>query len=123
MKIKIAPAATALTKYTHAAPPSAAKDLADRITELEAQGYAIISAISARSAVPNSYKGAYKMYAPFHRFCAATREIKLVLGRLENRPRGAAIPAHIIIQGTETPAGYRALSKANNIIDLIPVKK
>lgn len=120
MKITITPAASALTKYTHAAPESAAKDLADRISELEAQGYNVTSAISARSSVPNSYKSAYKMFAPFYLYCGTTRQINLVPGKLENRPRGAAIPAHIIITGSTTPAGYRALSKSNNIVDLIP---
>ena len=123
MKITIAPADNALTKYTHCALPSAAKDLADRIDKLEAQGYKVTGGISTRCSVPNSYKGAYKMYAPFYRYCGKTRQISLVPGKLENRPRGGAIPAHLIVEGTETPAGYRALSKANNIIDLIPVKK
>ena len=120
MKIKIAPSSADLTKYTHAAPESAAKDLADRITRLESQGYTVTSATSARSSVPNSYKGAYKMFAPFFLYCGTTRQINLVSGKLETRPRGAAIPAHIIIQGSTTPAGYRALSKSNNIVDLIP---
>jgi len=120
MKITIAPAAAALTKYTHAAPESAAKDLADRITELESEGYKVTSAISARSSVPNTYKSAYKMFAPFYLYCGTSRQITLVSGKLETRSRGAAIPAHIIIDGSTTPAGYRALSKRNNIVDLIP---
>lgn len=120
MKITIAPAAAALTKYTHAAPESAAKDLADRVAELEAQGCKVISATSSRSSVPSSYKSAYKMSAPFYVYSGASRQITLVSGKLENRPRGAAIPAHIFIQGSTTPSGYRALSKSNNIVDLIP---
>ena len=120
MKITIAPAAAALTKYTHAAPESAAKDLADRVAELEAQGCKVISATSVRSSVPNTYRSAYKMCAPFYVYFGASRQITLVSGKLENRPRGAAIPAHIFIQGSTTPVGYRALSKSNNIVDLIP---
>ncbi len=120
MKITITPAASALTKYTHAAPESAAKDLSERISKLESEGYIVSSAISARSSVPNSYKSAYKMFAPFFLYCGTSRQINLVSGKLENRPRGAAIPPHIFIQGSTTPAGYRALSKSNNIVDLIP---
>jgi hypothetical protein len=120
MKITIAPAATALTKYTHAVPPIAAKDLAERIAKLESEGHVVVSATSSRSSVPNNYKGAYKMFAPFYAYCNTTRQINLVSGKLENRPRGAAIPAHIIIQGSKTPAGYRALSKSDNLVDLIP---
>jgi hypothetical protein len=60
------------------------------------------------------------MTAPFWVFNSETRQITMVSGKLENRPNGATIPAHIIIQGSTTPAGYRALSKSNNLVDLIP---
>jgi hypothetical protein len=120
MKIEIAPAAATLTKYTHAAPESAAKDLVERIAKLEAAGHTVIAATSARSSVPNAYRSAYKMLAPVWVYRPETREISLVSAKLQNRPRGAAIPAHIYIHGSETPAGYRALVKRDNSIDLIP---
>lgn len=119
MKIKIKPDA-ALAKYTHAAPESAAEDLAERIAELEAAGHTVIAATSARSSVPNAYRSAYKVLAPVWVYCPETREIRLISATLRNRSRGARIPAHIHIQGSETPTGYRALSKRDNAIDLIP---
>ena len=120
MKIEIKQAPANLTKYTHSVSESAAKNLATRIEELEAAGYVVKSGISTRASVPNSYRSAYKMTAPFWVFNAETRQITMVSGKLENRPKGATIPAHIIINGNDTPTGYRALSKANNLVDLIP---
>ena len=120
MKIEIKQAPANLTKYTHSVSESAAKNLATRIAELEAAGYVVKSGISTRASVPNSYRSAYKMTAPFWVFNAETRQITMVSGKLENRPKGATIPAHIIINGNDTPTGYRALSKANNLVDLIP---
>ena len=120
MKIEIKQAPANLTKYTHSSPESAAKNLALRITELESAGYTVKSGTSTRNAVPNSYRSAYKMTAPFWVFNSETRQITMVTGKLENRPDGGAIPAHIIIEGKVTPTGYRALSKANGMVDLIP---
>ena len=123
MKIKIEPAPAALSKYTHSAPDSTAKELAESIAKLEAAGYTVLSATGERHSVPNTYRSAYKMLAPYYSYCGTSREIKMVSAKLENRPRGAAIPAHIIIQGNATPVGYRALSKNNNLVDLIPAWK
>jgi len=120
MKIEIKQAPANLTKYTHSVSESAAKNLATRIEELENAGYKVKSAVSTRSSVPNSYRSAYKMTAPFWVFNSETRQITMVTGKLENRPDGGAIPAHIIIEGKVTPTGYRALSKANGMVDLIP---
>jgi len=111
---------SSLTKYTHSSPESAAKNLALRITELESAGYTVKSGTSTRNAVPNSYRSAYKMIAPFWGYNCETRQITMVTGKLENRPNGGTIPAHIIIEGNVTPTGYRALSKSNNLVDLIP---
>ena len=120
MKIEIKQAPANLTKYTHSVSESAAKNLATRIKELEVAGYVVKSAVSIRSSVPNSYRSAYKMTAPFWVFNRETRQIEMVSGKLENRPNGSTIPAHIIIEGKVTPTGYRALSKANGLVDLIP---
>jgi type II secretory pathway component PulK len=120
MKIEIKQAPSNLTKYTHSVSESAAKNLATRIADLEAAGYVVKSGVSTRSSVPNSYRSAYKMTAPFWVFNSETRQITMVSGKLENRPNGATIPAHIIINGNDTPTGYRALSKSNNLVDLIP---
>ena len=120
MKIEIKQAPANLTKYTHSSPESAAKNLALRITELESAGYTVKSGTSTRNAVPNSYRSAYKMIAPFWGYNCETRQITMVTGKLENRPNGGTIPAHIIIEGNVTPTGYRALSKSNNLVDLIP---
>jgi hypothetical protein len=120
MKIEIKQAPANLTKYTHSVSESAAKNLATRIQELEVAGYVVKSAVSIRSSVPNSYRSAYKMTAPFWVYNSETRQIEMVSGKLENRPNGAAIPAHIYINGNDTPTGYRALSKANGMVDLIP---
>ena len=120
MKIEIIAAPATLTKYTHSAPESTAKELAESIAKIEAAGYTVLSATGRRHSVPNAYRSAYKIVAPYYVYCSASREIKMVSGRLQNRPRGSVIPAHIIIQGNATPAGYRALSKRNNLVDLIP---
>ena len=120
MKIEIKQAPANLTKYTHSVSESAAANLADRIEELEVAGYVVKSAVSIRSSVPNSYRSAFKMNAPFWSYNSETRQIEMVSGKLENRPNGSTIPAHIIIEGKVTPTGYRALSKANGLVDLIP---
>lgn len=118
--IQIIPAAPTLTKYTHAAAPAAARDLAAHVAHLEAAGHTVTHAVSRRNTVPTSYRSAHKMTAPCYIFDAAARTITLEPAQLETRPRGRSIPPHIHIEGTTTPPGYRALKKSENSIDLIP---
>jgi hypothetical protein len=120
--IQITSAPAALAKLTHAAPESAAQDLAERIAELEATGHTVTHATSARLSVPTCYRSAYKLNAPAWVYNADSRTIALTPAKLENRSRGATIPPHILISGSTTPAGYRALRKAENEIDLIPAR-
>ena len=115
-QIKIAAEPTDLVKYTHCQSRSAANHLAAAIEELESQGFAVLDAVSSRSAVPNTYKSAYKMSAPFYRFRAETRTIELVNGRLENRPRGSTIPAKFEIAGDKTPKGFRCFNRLESSI-------
>ncbi len=120
--IQIIPAPAALAKLTHAAPESAAQDLAERIAELEREGHTVTHAVSSRQSVPTCYRSAYKLNAPAWVYDADARTIALTPAKLENRPHGRTIPPHILISGTTTPAGYRALKKAENEIDLIPAR-
>lgn len=118
--IQIIPAAPTLTKYTHAAAPDAARDLAAHVAHLEAAGFTITHAVSRRNTVPTCYRSAHKMVAPCYVYDASTRTITMETAQLETRPRGRSIPPHIHITGATTPPGYRALKKSENSIDLIP---
>lgn len=114
--ISIETESSSLTKYTHCARPSAAAQLASQIEELEDAGFIVEAATSGRSAVPNSYRGAYKMRAPFYIYSPEKRTITLVDGQLENRPKGASIPSHFCISGDVVPTGYRCFKRGENCL-------
>ena len=110
-----------LAKYTHSRPLSDAHDIRDRVKALRRAGLVVLGAQGPQSSVPNAYKSAYKTKAPFFVFSAETSEVKRTLVNLQNRPNGKRIPAHYYVRGNvKSVSGYRVLSFANGIIDLIP---
>jgi|3_EtaG_2_1085321.scaffolds.fasta_scaffold03028_5 hypothetical protein len=113
-----------LSEYTHAVGTGARVQLKKAIKKLEAAGFTVISAKSYRSSVPNSYRQAYRVFAPYY-ILAPNGRLKMVQGRLENRSGGAGIPGHIVVKGTRedrgrVPEGMRACKydDKNGTIDL-----
>jgi hypothetical protein len=115
-QIQILPENESLTGYTHCVSRSAAESLAADIAEIEAQGFKVITARSYRCAVPQSYRSAYKMHAPYYVFDGKWREIVLVDGALENRPKGATIPARFVVAGQTVPDGFRCFERGENYV-------
>jgi len=111
IKIKITAAPKELAKFTHASLSEVdAKSLARRIGVLADRGLDVVSANGARSTVPSSYRSAYKMIAPHWQYSGG--KIVAISAKLENRPRGASIPANFTVRGSvETPAGFRCTSR------------
>jgi len=99
-----------LLKYTHACVESDARALLSDIRELEASGATVVSASSRRSAVPNAYRSASKMNAPYYQFDGET--IQLTPARLQNRPRGHDIKPVFCVEGlTAAPEGFRVFAR------------
>jgi hypothetical protein len=114
-QIKITPAHAELLAYTHASlDDSTAQSLARQITELQDGGFVVVDATGARSSVPASYRSAYKMSAPHWYFYGGT--IRAVNAKLENRPKGASIPAVFEIRGNVVPDGYRCFKRLEDSI-------
>jgi hypothetical protein len=109
---------TSLVKYTHCSTLHAATNLRDDIVALESARYAVMSATGSRSAVPNKYKSAYKIHAPFYIFRGGDREIELIDGKLQNRSNGSTIPAHFEIAGSEVPEGFRCFRRNEETIEI-----
>tara|TARA_R110000851_G_scaffold84519_2_gene184177 strand:+ start:480 stop:854 length:375 start_codon:yes stop_codon:yes gene_type:complete len=110
-----------LAKYTHSRPLSDAHDIRDRVKALRRAGLVVLGAQGPQSSVPNCYRSAYKTKAPFFVFSADDSAIKRTAANLQNRPNGKRIPAHYYVKGdVKSVSGYRVLSFANGIIDLIP---
>jgi hypothetical protein len=111
IKIKITDAPEELAKFTHASLSAAdAKSLARHIVVLTDLGLDVVSANGARSTVPTSYRSAYKMRAPHWHYFSG--KIVAVSAKLENRSRGASIPANFTVRGSvETPSGFRCTSR------------
>lgn len=80
-------------------------DLREGIEALHAAGVEVIEATGIRAAVPNSYRSAYKLVAPFWHYSGG--DFTPVDGKLENRPRGVFIPARFTIRANEAPEGFR----------------
>jgi hypothetical protein len=115
LQIKITPAPAELLAYTHASlDDSTAHSLARQITELQDGGFVVVDAVAARSSVPTSYRSAYKMSAPHWYYYGGT--IRAVNAKLENRPKGAGIPAVFEIRGHVVPAGYRCFKRLEDSI-------
>lgn len=110
-EITIEPESPGLTGYTHCASRYSAELLAKAIMDLERAGFTVLNACGMRASVPNVYKSAYKMHAPFYKYHAGSRTIELVDGKLENRAIGAAIPAVYEISGQRVPEGYRCFAR------------
>lgn len=120
-RITINPEPATLARYTHARTRHSAERLATHIADLEAAGFVVLSARSAKSTVPNSYgPSAYKMHAPYYWFNSETRTIDLVDGKLETRPKGAAIPARFMVAGDKVPAGFRCVARHGESVELVP---
>ncbi len=115
-QIQILPENQALTAYTHCVPRSAAESLAADIDEIEAQGFKVITARSCRCAVPQSYRSAYKMNAPYYVFDGKGRQIALVNGALRKRPKGSTIPARFVVAGGIAPDGFRCFERGENYV-------
>jgi hypothetical protein len=116
VEISITEESTNLVKYTHCQTRYAAQTLMASILEIENQGMTVIGASSTRSAVPLSYRSAYKMAAPYYIFNTNTRSIVLVNGQLENRPKGLTIPAHFVVSGSSVPMGFRCFKRGEDYI-------
>lgn len=114
--ISIATESAALTKYFHCASRADAEHLASEITALEESGFTVEAATSGRASVPNSYRGAYKIHAPYYVYSPLTREITLVNGKLENRTKGASIPANFCISGDTVPQGFRCFKRGEGLM-------
>lgn len=111
----------ALAHYTHSRPLADAHDIRERVKALRKAGLVVLGAYGQQSSVPICYWAAYKTKAPFFVFSAEKSEVKRTLANLQNRPNGKAIPAHYYVRGdVKSLPGYRVLSFANGIIDLIP---
>ena len=114
-QIQIIPAPAELLAYTHASLDlSTAKSLAAKITELNESGFTVVNATAARSSVPASYRSAYKMSAPHWYYNGF--DIFAENAKLENRPRGATIPAVFEIMGQVVPEGYRCFKRSEDTI-------
>ena len=109
-QIEITPAPADLLKYTHATlDRHTAESLAASIADLEAQGFRVLYATGARSAVPTSYRSAYKMRAPHWYFDG--EKVRATDAKLENRPHGCAIPANFTVMGDMVPDGFRCFKR------------
>lgn len=119
-QIQITPAPAELLAYTHASLDDAtAESLAEEITELNESGFTVLNATGARSSVPASYRSAYKMSAPHWQYSGGYYPggtIRAVNAKLENRPRGATIPAVFEIMGQVVPDGYRCFKRSEDTI-------
>lgn len=113
IEIQIEPAPADLLKYIHhTLTECAAESLRRGVEELTAAGLRVHSASGFRNSVPNSYRSAYKLRAPF--WVYKDGKIEATSSRLENRPRGASIPECFVITGeVETPAGFRCFRRGN----------
>jgi hypothetical protein len=116
VEISITQESPDLVKYTHCQTRYAAQILMATILEIESQGMTVEGASSTRSAVPLSYRSAYKMAAPYYIFNTNTRAIVLVNGQLENRPKGLTIPAHFVVSGSVVPTGFRCFKRGEDYI-------
>jgi hypothetical protein len=117
-KIDISPIPSEFVKYTHCSGSDAAKHLRSDIEELEDLGFSVLSGVAARPSVPTCYKSAYKVHAPYWVFYILDRKIVMIDGKLENRSRGAAIPARFEISGHEIPKGFRCFRRLENSVEI-----
>jgi hypothetical protein len=114
-EIQIIEAPASLKKFTHASLSDwEANNLAQSIANLTEAGFTVLAANATRSSVPTSYRSAYKMSAPFWIYDGSS--IYAVNAKLENRPRGAAIPANFIVAGNVVPAGFRCFARNSDSI-------
>ena len=114
-EIQIIEAPASLTKFTHASLSGwEANSLAKSISDLTEAGFTVIQANASRSSVPTSYRSAYKMSAPFWIYDGSV--IRAVNAKLENRPRGAAIPANFIVEGSVVPDGFRCFARNSDSV-------
>jgi hypothetical protein len=114
-QIQITPAPSELLRYAHSSlDDSTAQSLAQQITDLEQSGFTVVDAVGARSSVPASYRSAYKMSAPHWYYYGGT--IRAINAKLENRPKGASIPAVFEIRGSVVPEGYRCFKRNEETI-------
>lgn len=108
--IEITPAAPEQLKLTHHTLEDRFRDeLCEGISELQSAGAEVIHAAGPRAAVPNSYRSAYKINAPYWEYSGGV--IKPCNGKLENRPRGQQIPARYLVRAEATPAGFRCFQR------------
>jgi hypothetical protein len=105
-----------LSAYTHAVGEHAAEELARFIGLIEEQGMRVLSARSWRTSVPSSYRSAYKMCAPYYAYDGET--IAMVDGTLENRPKGASIPAVLVVEGETVPEGFRCFRRLEGRVEV-----
>jgi len=110
-----------LEKYSHAAPIASAEKLAARIEKLESAGFTVLGATGFRRSVPNCYRGAWKIRAPYNVFRAETRTIEMVDAQLETRSNGKLIPSRYEIAGQTVPSGYRCILRKENSIEICPI--
>ena len=114
-QIQIIPAPAELLAYAHASLDDAtAQSLARKITKLNESGFTVVNATAARSSVPAAYRSAYKMSAPHWVYDGC--DILATNAKLENRPRGATIPAVFEIAGQSVPDGYRCFKRMEETI-------
>lgn len=68
-----------LSEYTHAVGTGARIQLKKAIKMLEAVGFTVVIAKSYRISVPNTYRNAYKVFAPYY-ILAPNGRLKMVRG-------------------------------------------